>query len=157
MTDFRVIEAREYHCGAIVRRLRENQRSALIGLGVNPHREIRRNFDASSFRRAWLVDGQLGAIFGVTGSALSTHGYCWLALSDLGARFPLEVVKETRRQIAVIMQTKRELITTLLPEDKVAFRFASWLGFEVAHTAPIPYGSGRVIAVRYRPNLVEAA
>lgn len=154
---FEVIEAREYHCGAIVRRLRESQRAAVIGLGVNPHREIRRNFDASSFRRAWLVDGHVAALFGVAGPLIATSGYCWLALTDQGARYPIEVVKETRRQFAVIMQTKREIYTTLLPEDKAAFRFATFLGFEVAHTTPIPYGTGRVIAVRYRPNLAEAA
>lgn len=157
MTDFAIIEAREYHCGQIVRRLREDQRASMIGLGVNPHREIRKNFEASAFRRAWLVDGHLGALFGVTGPLIATNGYCWLALSERGEKYPIEVVKETRRQIAAIMRTKRELITTLLPEDKVAFRFATWLGFEVAHTAPIPYGTGRVIAIRYRPPLAEAA
>lgn len=157
MTKFEIIEAREYHCGQIVRRLRENQRVAVMGLGVNPHREIRRNFDLSSVRKAWLVDGQLGAVWGITGPLVATKGYCWLALSERGTRYPIEVVKETRRQIAAIMQTKQEIFTTLLPEDKVAMRFADWLGFEVAHTATIPYGTGRVIAIRYRHNFAEAA
>lgn len=157
MTEFSIVEGREYHCGQIVRRLRENQHGAMIGLGVNPHREIRKNFDASAFRRAWLVDGELGALFGVTGSLISSGGYGWLALSDRGARYPIEVVKETRRQFALIMQTKREIYTTLLPEDRVAMRFAEYMGFEQAHTAPVPYGTGRVIVIRYRPDLAQAA
>jgi len=157
MAEFRVIEAREHHCGAIVRRLREGQRTALIGLGVNPHREIRTNFDTSAFRRAWMVDGRLGALFGVTGPLLAARGYCWLAMSHEGTKYPVEIVKETRRQFGAIMQTKRELYTTLLPEDGAALRFADFLGFEQAHTAPVPYGTGRVIAVRYRPDLARAA
>lgn len=158
MTDFKITEGREYHCGQMVRQLRESQRTALIGLGVNPHREIRKNFDASAFRRAWLVDGHLGALFGVTGPLIASSGYCWLALSDRGARYPVEVVKETRRQFAIIMQTKREIFTTLLPEDRTAIRFADFLGFEQAHTAPVPYGTGRVIAIRYKGlSLTRAA
>lgn len=158
MTEFRVIEGREHHCGQIVRRLRENQREILIGLGVNAHREIRTNFDVSAFRRAWLVDGRLAALFGVTGPLLTAQGYCWLALSDIATKYPIEVVKETKRQFAIIMQTKREIYTTLLPEDRAAIRFADVLGFEQAHAAPVPYGNGRVIAVRYRgPSIAAAA
>lgn len=158
MTEFRIIEGREHHCGAIVRHLREGQRTALIGLGVNPHREIRQNFDASAFRRAWMIDDRLGALFGVTGPILASHGYCWLALSQIGTRYPVYMAKETRRQFEIIMQTKRDLITTLLPEDTAALRFADWMGFEQAHTAPVPYGTGRVIAVRYRgKSLARAA
>ncbi len=157
MTEFSIIEGREFHCGQIVRHLREGQRAAVLGLGVNPHREIRTNFDASAFRRAWLVDGKLGALFGITGSLASSHGYCWLALSQAGTRYPVEIVKETRRQFGIIMQTKRELYTTLLPEDRAAIRFADWLGFEQAHTVPVPYGSGRVISVRYRGNSLARA
>lgn len=157
MTDFRIIEGREHHCGAIVRHLREGHRAAVLGLGVNPHREIRQNFDTSAFRRAWMVDGKLGALFGVTGPLIAAQGYCWLALSQVGTGFPVEIVKETRRQFAIIMATKRELYTTLLPEDRAAIRFASFLGFEQAHRLPVPYGTGRVIAIRYRGQPLAAA
>lgn len=158
MAKFEVIEGREYHCGQIIRRLRTEHRAAVAGLGVHAHGEIRKNFDISSFRRAWLIDGSLGAVFGVTGPLMASHGYCWLALSEEGARYPVEIVKETRRQFADIMLTKRDLVTMLLPEDKAALRFAAWLGFEQMHTIPVPYGKGRVIAMRYRgQSLAKAA
>lgn len=158
LTNFCVIEAQAHHCGAIVRQLRESHRAAVVRLGVNPHREMRQNFDASAFRRAWLVDGKLGAVFGVTGPLIAAHGYCWMALSLIGARYPVAIAKETRRQFEIIMQTKRDLVTTLLPEDGVSLRFAGWAGFEQVHTAPISYGTGRVIAVRYQgPSLARAA
>lgn len=157
MTVFQIVEGKQHHCGAIVRRLREGHRDCLIGLGVNPHKELRTNFDNSAFRRAWLIDGRLGALFGVTGPLVASSGYCWLALSQEGTKYPIEVAKETRRQFADIMQTKREIVTTLLPEDTAAIRFAAFLGFEQAHKLPVPYGSGRVIAIRYRPPMADAA
>ena len=158
MTDFRIIEAREHHCGKIIRRLRMEHLAALVGLGVHAHGEIRKNFDISGYRRAWLVDGALGAVWGITGPLMSSQGYGWLAISEEGTKYPIEIAKETKRQFAAIMLTKRDVITTLLPEDKTAMRYAQWIGFEQMHTTPVPYGNGRVIAMRYRgPSLARAA
>ena len=158
MTTFQVIEAREYHCGQIVRRLREEHRAAVIGLGVNPHREIRASFDQSAYRRAWLVDGRLAGLGGVTGSLASSQGMIWLALTAHAIKYPIEIVKEARRQLDVISETKRDLVSSLIPGDRTAIRFATMLGFEIAHTMTVPYGNGEVISVRYRgKSLARAA
>lgn len=157
MTVFQIIEAREYHCGQIIRRLRAEHREALVGFGVHAHGEIRKNFDMSAFRRAWLIDGRLGAVFGITGSVMASQGYGWLAISEEGTKYPIEIAKETRRQFAAIMTTKHDVITTLLPEDKTALRYAHWIGFEQMHTTPVPFGNGRVIAMRYRGRSLARA
>jgi hypothetical protein len=83
MTRFQVIEAKEHHCGQIVRRLRAEHARAIAGFGVHAHREIRTNFDASAFRRAWLIDGRLAALFGVTGALLGV-ARLWVARPDVG-------------------------------------------------------------------------
>lgn len=149
MGRFQIIEARVWHCGAIIRRLREDHQNAVALLGINSHREIREKFDASMFRRAWTIDGRLAGLGGVTGTTLSMTGFVWMALTNEAARHPYAVARESVRQIAEIMQVRHELCTTLIPEDKAALRFATRLGFEVAHGVPIPYGRGHVIAVRY--------
>ncbi len=157
MTTFQIIEGREHHCGAIIRKLRHEHRASVQLLGISAHGDLRKNFDMSTFRKAWLIDGQLGAVFGVTGPLMTSHGYCWLAISEEGTKYPIEIVKETKRQFAAIMTTKRDLITTLLPEDRTALRFAHFLGFEQMHTTPVPYGNGRVIAMRYRGRSLARA
>lgn len=149
MTEFRIIEAREYHCGQIVRRLREEHHAAIMGLGVDAHREIRASFDQSAYRRGWLIDGRLAGLGGVTGSLASSHGMIWLALTAQATRYPLAIMKEARRQLAEILETKRDLVSSLIPGDRTAIRFATALGFEIAHTSMVPYGDGEVIAVRY--------
>lgn len=149
MGRFQIIEAKAHHCGAIIRRLREDHQAAVALLGINSHREIRERFDASAYRRAWSIDGRLAGLGGVTGSTISGTGFAWMALTNEAARHPYAVARETLRQIADIMLVKREIVTTLIPEDKLALRFATRLGFEVDHGVPIPYGRGHVIAVRY--------
>lgn len=150
MGRFEVIPGKPQHCGAIIRRLRAEHRAAVASIGISAHHSLRSNFDVSMFTRAWMIDGELAALGGVTGSEISSTGMVWLALSEKATRFPVEIVKETRRQMARIMLTKRDLVTLIIPEDKASLRFATWLGFETVDPTPIPYGNGRVLLIRYR-------
>ncbi len=157
MSRFAILEAQPYHCGQIVRKLREEHQEAITWLGINSHREIRDKFDASTFRRAWTIDGRLAGLGGVVGTAISSEGFVWLALTNEASRHPYAVAREAIRQIDEIMVTKRTLHTCLIPEDKTALRFASKLGFEIIDPIPRPVGRGRVIAVQYRLIPVEKA
>lgn len=129
MTDFSVIEAKPYHCGAMVRRLRSEQLHAVRALGLDPHRELCARFEESSFRRAWLIDGRLAGLGGTTGSWLSTGGFVWLAIAQRATRHPKALVREARRQLAELMATRQSLSTTVLKGDSAAQRFALHLGF----------------------------
>ncbi len=100
MTTFEIIEARPWHCGQMCRQLRHEHAQALVRMAVNSHREMKSCFDQSSYSRAWLIDGRLGAIGGVTGSLLDPAGYVWLAISQDAMRYPKAVVREARRQLA---------------------------------------------------------
>lgn len=157
MGRFAITEAKIWHCGAIIRRLREEHQEAVAWLGINSHREIRDKFDASTFRRAWMIDGRLGGLGGVVGTAISSEGFVWLALTNEAARHPYAVARESLRQLSEIMQVKRVLHTSLIPEDKPALRFASKLGFEIVDPTPRPVGRGRVIAAEYRLIPIEKA
>lgn len=136
MTTFDIIEARAHHCGQMARLLRIEHQQAVARLGLNSHRELRERFGQSSFRRAWLIDGGLAALGGVTGAKISGHGFLWLAISERARRCPVAIVKEARRQLAEIMIVKRELATTILAGDAAARRLAIYLGFHVADEGP---------------------
>ncbi|MEI6282427.1 MAG: hypothetical protein WCP82_06895 [Alphaproteobacteria bacterium] len=168
-----VIEAKPHHVGKILQRLRAEHLGCLVGSGIERreiHREMRKVFDDSAFRRAWIVDGELAAVGGVTGSLLSPYGFVWLALSQDVIRFPLAIVREARRQLGEIMATKTELATTILADDDVALRFSAFLGFHSKHSprlrtwrdhlrsiqteAPrIPVKNGFALAIGYHQGL----
>jgi hypothetical protein len=150
---FEVVEAKPWHCGAMVRLLRREHQRAVAMVGLNSHRELRGAFDDSIFRRSWFINGKLAAIGGVTGPALSSYGVIWLAFSEAATRYPLAIVKEMRRQIAEIMRTKRLLICSILEGDEAAERLAIFLGFvpqaEGGYILPASSRFGRLEVARH--------
>src|SRR6185312_7041922 len=101
-----VVEAKPWDVGAVIHRLRPSHMEALERVGINrraAHRELRRNFDMSSFRKTWKRDGRVLAVGGVTGDLLTDQGYIWLALTGEAVGFPVQMLKEARRQLGKIM------------------------------------------------------
>lgn len=134
MAVFTVVPAQPWHCGQILRRIRPRHRAIVSSLGLDTHhvhRALRRQFDGSAFRRAWLINGELAALGGVEGTVLSPTGFVWLALTERATQYPIAIIKEARRQLDEIMRTKIELVTTLLPGDDAAKRLAIFLGFQI--------------------------
>lgn len=133
VTTFEIIPARAHHCGQMARRLRHKHAEAVALMGMDSHREIRRCFDASPFRRAWLIDGKLGALGGIAGNNISTRGFVWLAVAQDAVRYPKAMVREARRQLAEIMSTRFELTTIIAEHDEASKRFALAIGFVPTH------------------------
>ena len=133
---FEIVEPKVWHVGQMIRRLRREHLRAIAVLGVSGHHELRDRFDESMYCRAWLIDGRLAALGGVTGSALSFDGMVWLALSHEAARYPLATVREARRQLDFLVRTRARLYTTILDADETAKRFAAFVGFVAADERP---------------------
>ena len=138
MTDFQIVDGRPYHCGAMSRILRLDQQKAVALIGMSTHHEMRKQFDQSTFRKAWLINGKLAAVGGITGSIISAYGRVWLALSNEAMKYPLAVGRESRRQLAEAMKTRHVLVTNVLDEDEAAKRFAVFLGF-------VPYDENEIL------------
>lgn len=146
MPVFEIIEGRRHHCGQIARRLRAEQAEATVRLGMHVHRRLTEVFERSHFCRAWLIDGRLCGLGGLESPLLSSTGVVWLALTDEACRFPVALVKETRRQLQEIMRTKRQIITTLFENDSSSRRFAIHLGFEICGD-PVEKNTQRLIPI----------
>lgn len=131
------IEAKPWHCGQLARTLRAEHREILDDMNIPTHRELRDVFEASSIKRAWLLDGKLVALAGVTGPASTSDGTLWLALTDEMTKHPIAVGRHALRFMSRIMRTKRRLSTTVLSGDKSGVAFAYFLGFMVDGREPI--------------------
>ncbi len=129
MTTFEIVEGRAHHCGQMIRLLRADHARAVAMIGVDAHRALRDAFEQSFFRRAWLIDHKLAGLGGVTGTSLDGEAQVWLALSQAAMRYPVEIVREARRQLDQIMVLKRRLITSIVAGDQTAQRFAVFVGF----------------------------
>ena len=130
MTTFEVVEAKPWHAGQMARIVRNAHVLALGKASLNVHRDLATTAGGSIFCRAWLIDGKLAALGGVNGPIAGATGHIWLAVSDAATKHPIAMVREARRQIAEIMETRRELRTSCVVGDKPSLDFATLLGFE---------------------------
>ena len=150
-----IIEAKPWHCGQMARILRHEHQRELGRADVNIHREIRSNFNGSSWCRSGLIDGRLVGMGGVMGSVMESTGFIWLAMSDEVRKHPLAVVRVLRSLLDEIMTTRHELATVVIPEDDAALRLAVFLGFHCEHNgdgAPAATRVGRKGLARYLRN-----
>ena len=155
MPKFEIIDGRLHHCGKIARRLRAEQRNAVIGLGAEVHGALVSTFHDSCYRRAWLIDGQVAAVAGIAASLLGLQGRIWLAASESATKYPLAFVKSCRKELTIMAAIKRQLFTTLLPDDVRAERFALFLGFQA--TSTVRYGDRDLKILLYDTQMAEAA
>lgn len=137
MTSFRIIEAKPWHCGQMVRLLHAERHAFTLNLGVSEaHRHLRVCFDNSSFRRAWMIDDQIAVVGGVVGSMMSADGYLWLCVSELARRHRVAFVKEAHAQLKQVLHTFRRLVITIVDDDNSEerrdIRFAIFMGFNIS-------------------------
>lgn len=131
------VRAERWHCGVIARRLREQHKGIIVGLGENVHAKLREACDASSWRVAWKIDGRVVAISGIVGPLLSTDGNAWAALTEEASAHPLQFVRLARRQLREVAQIKHRLTTYVFVADEPSVRFAQFMGFEVSDETDI--------------------
>lgn len=150
MAKFEIVEAHAFHCGQMIRKLRNEHQAAIAKLSVNTHRELRLAFDDSSYRRALMMDGVLAGLGGVTGPAMAGTGTIWLAITQEATRYPQHIARIMRRQLANVFAVKRELSTFILPADLVSLRFAKFIGFETLRNSSIEIDEGKMVPMVIR-------
>ena len=146
MISYSIALAQPWHCGAIVRRLRGEQKAVAIGLNRSAHHELRVCYDHSGLVRSWVgSDRRVLAIMGVIGPLLASEGVVWLALTEDATHYPKQIIREARRVLHFIMTVKTKLYATPFVSDPASVRFAEHLGF--TRTQEIPTLPGTVSMV----------
>ena len=135
MTTFETRDAKLYDIGRMARRLRAGHQMSIARVGCNTHRELRECFYRSaSLRKAWLVDGELAAIYGAIGTLVSPYIYSWAAFTPLAMKYPVATIKEFRRVLDdEAMVLHNEILTTVIGGDEASLRFAIFLGYHCEH------------------------
>lgn len=162
---YSIVPASVRHIRPMSQCMRSAAAVALDGYGFNPREALRRAFVGSFHCRTALIDDKPAAMWGVAGPLLGNSAYVWLVLSEEIRRMPRAIVREAKAELERVMDDRREVLTTVLPEDGAAIRFALYLGFrgdeeddDVEHdilTNPkyrIPVGDRYLIRLGYHPN-----
>ena len=135
MTRYEMTECRRHHCGLMARRMRAADRAAMVAAGYDPHREIVHRFQESAYRRAWLIDGELAAIGGVSGTLAASDGYIWMVVAQMATRHALALARMTRGVLAEVSVTFRAVESVMMAGDGRAVEFARFLGFSAVPDA----------------------
>lgn len=169
---YSVVPASIRHLKPMAAQLRAAACITLQGFGLKPRPALHRAFVASSYCRTALMDGKPIAMWGVKATMLGDTALVWLVLSETVTAMPISIVKEARSELAKVMETKREIAITVLPDDEAAIRFAVYLGFhdrdnDDGHLSRkalcqaivadprhrVPIGDSYVIALGYHPEM----
>lgn len=134
MSEIVVYEAEAADVPLLAARMRETDREAAGARGIEPARLLWWNFRLSLFRHSAFVDGQIGAMWGVRGSALGGVGEPWLVGTNLMDRYPVTAVKMAFAEIAAMRSIWPRLAGLVMVSDVRACRFATFLGAAIAET-----------------------
>jgi hypothetical protein len=129
MTQFVVKDAGRWHCGQMARQIRVDQAAGTRDLGFKTHEGIATAFAMSSTRKAWLIDGRLGALGGMIDTLGSGVGIIWLSITQDATRYPVTMFKTARAWLELFTENKSALRTTIVISDKASVEFANRLGF----------------------------
>lgn len=117
------------HIQEVCRTIRAEDRAEIEGMGFRVHRALRYLYRTSEPKRAALVDGDVAAIWGVQGGFMDEVGMPWLFTCPPVERAKLAFLKETRREVAELLETRRVLRTHVLASYTRSIRLFESLGF----------------------------
>lgn len=119
------------HIRAILPRLRAEDRLEIETVG----RPIRHTlFDLwrnSYLRKAYIVNGEVAAVFGGAGMLGDDTVALWLFTTDVIDTVPVTFIKEARQTITQLLQQKRVLISSVMASHAKAIKTYRMLGFDV--------------------------
>jgi hypothetical protein len=101
---------------------------------------------------AWILDGELVAISGISGSLIDQNvGVIWMLASDGVDRVPKLLLKGQRQYVRDLLQGHDMLLNFVDNRNIKAQRWLRWLGFQVGD--PRPFGAAGLL---FRPFLMSA-
>lgn len=145
MTEFKTVIGKPWHCGAISRRLRQDQAQATIALGFREHQTTSVVFAMSLVRRAWFIDGRLAALGGFITSSLDDDAIVWAAISQMCSQYPIATFRTAVANLKEFLATRRSISTTVVRSDARSVEFAKRLGFEATGDEA---ADGRIIVMK---------
>lgn len=135
---YEIVPCKPIHAGMLARRLRADDRAEIVGLGHCDVRRVLRSLMRSSlYCRSAFVDGEMAAMWGVTGSLMDESGRAWLLTGPAVERVPLAFYREGRRQIEEMLKSRRVLVSQVAFSYDRAIRFFRMLGFSIGTPEPI--------------------
>ncbi len=110
--------------------LREGDALEVAALGLTPMQALRQSLERALWAEAYLVDGEVAAIVGLSlASLLGGPGVPWLLTGPACERHRKTFLRESRRQLARMRARVLPLVNFVHADYVRAQRWLAWLGF----------------------------
>jgi hypothetical protein len=129
MASIRIVPSEIADVYRLAAHLREGDRLEISGLDLDPTAIIRASYRSAILRRTAFVDGELAAMWGLGGVALSDDGTPWLMTTKAVERIPVSFVRIARDEVRQMLALRRHLENVVLASYRSACRFLEVLGF----------------------------
>lgn len=135
---YEIIPAESKHIALLKERLRVNDAAEITGAGLSVQKALWRSYRGSIVAKTALVDGRVAAMWGCGGLALGKIGEPWLLTSSDVEALSLDFARETRKEVAAMLEMFPRLQGVVAADYKQACAFLRFLGFRLSE--PFPYG-----------------
>jgi hypothetical protein len=153
MIDLQRIDATLAHAKDLGPRLRQADRDEVeAGSGMPAEDVLVLAVAHAKKAHAWILDGELVAISGISGSLVDQAvGVIWMLASDGVDRVPKLLLKGQRQYVRDLLQGHDMLLNFVDNRNIKAQRWLRWLGFQVGD--PRPFGAAGLL---FRPFVMSA-
>ena len=133
-----VIPSIPAHVPELVRNLREADRREMTCLGFLPRRVVWRSYKGSIMRRTCMIDDQVGAMWGVSGTIADRVARPWLLTTPLVEAAYSEIgLKIAREELNKMLEAFGHLQNYVDASYTKAIRLLKILGFEIQQPEPM--------------------
>lgn len=140
-----VLPATKRHAFNLAPRMRKKDAAECFAAkGASPLEALEFSLQTSEYKKAWLINGQVAAIWGVAEYPEAPGvGAAWLLTSDLVEQYPQAFMRLCRRELATMLGQWAGLVNAIDARYERAIEWAKRLGFHV-HPAE-PFGASGLL------------
>jgi hypothetical protein len=124
------------HVYTLAANMREGDRAEMEAAGLDAKVALRKSFRAALIRETIFVDGEIAAMWGMGGDALSDIGTPWLLTTPAAERVPVSFLRVAKKNVATMLRLKPILVNYVDARYARACRFVEALGFVLEPPAP---------------------
>lgn len=117
--------------------LRAGDRDEVLALGVDPRSAIRSSVRRGVMNQTAFIDGELAAMWGLSGTLLSDVGHPWLMTTPIAERMPVQFLKVGRKVVGSMLELRSRLENVAPASYTKALRLVEALGFTIEPARPM--------------------
>lgn len=139
-----ILQSHAAHVRQLADNMRPDDAAEAYCFGLVPKAALWRSYRGSIMCKTVMVDGEIGAMWGLGGELIGDIGMPWLVTSPAIERVPVFFVRQSQRELAAMLRVRRTLVNVVDDRYRRAHRFLEVLGFSVGQPEPFT-GTGAMV------------